>query len=214
MAVFAILAGTFVGVPALVSGQGAGAPAKPAATDLTAVKAMGSPRAPITIEVFSDYQCPQCRQFFETTTRQLVDNYVVPGKVYLVHRDFPLNMHSHSHDAARWASAAAAVGHAQFEAVEKALYAKQDVWGGSGQIEPIVAAALSPADMAKVRKIQSTETPKLDAAIQSDLSLGNTRRVNGTPSVFVTHRGEVTPLPAGGVDYSLLKQYLDYLLQH
>ena len=39
---------------------------KPASTstqDMTALKAMGSREAPITIEVFSDYQCPQCRVF-------------------------------------------------------------------------------------------------------------------------------------------------------
>jgi len=214
--IFVIVAGVILaataGVPATVGAPGP--QVKASAPDLTAIKSQGSPRAPITIEVYSDYQCPQCKQFFETTTRQLIDNYVLPGKVYLVHRDFPLMMHSHSRDAARWASAAALVGRPQFEAAEQALYAKQDLWGATGQIEQVLASALNPADMAKVRKIESSDTAKLDAAIQGDLALGNTRRVNGTPSVFVMHRGEVTPLPAGGVNYSLLKQYLDYLLQH
>ena len=31
------------------------------AQDLTALKSAGSREAPVTIEVFSDHQCPQCR---------------------------------------------------------------------------------------------------------------------------------------------------------
>ncbi len=74
--------------------------------DLTANKSMGSRQAPITVEVFADFQCPQCRNLYLTTTRQLIDNYVTTGKVLLVHHDFPLSMHTYSHQAARWASAA------------------------------------------------------------------------------------------------------------
>ena len=59
-------------------------------------KAIGSPNAPITMEVFSDYQCPSCRALFEETLKPLIADYVALGKVYLVHRDFPLPMHSHS----------------------------------------------------------------------------------------------------------------------
>jgi hypothetical protein len=46
------------------------------------------------------------------------------------------------------------------------------------------------------------------------MALGNTRNVSGTPTVFVTHRGNSTTLPQGGVNYPLLKGYLDYLLAH
>ena len=51
------------------------------------------------MEVFSDYQCPACRGFFENTLRYMINDYVASGKVYLVHRDFPLPMHPYSIDA-------------------------------------------------------------------------------------------------------------------
>ena len=100
--------------------------AKPttAALDLSEAKSLGSKSAPITIEVFEDFQCPACRNFYETTVKQLIDDYVNPGKVYLIHRDFPLDMHPYSHQAARLANAAAELG--QFETVEKALFDSQD----------------------------------------------------------------------------------------
>jgi protein-disulfide isomerase len=190
----------------------AGSAAKSApAQDMTALKSAGSHDAPVTIEVFSDYQCPQCRIFYLDTARQLMQSYIPAGKVYYVHRDFPLSMHSHSREAARWASAAAMAG--VFQSTEEALYSKQDQWGATGKIEDVLASALSPADMKKVRTIEATQGAQIDAAIAKDMNLGESRGVNGTPSIYVFHKGQMTPLPPGGVNYSLLKQYIDYLLQ-
>ena len=189
-----------------------GAQGKASPADLTTAKSLGSREAPITLEVFADYQCPQCRLFYETVTKQLIDNYVSTGKVYLVHRDFPLSMHTYSHQAAHWLNAAAAAGY--YQPVEQALYDKQDTWAPTGQIEPILAGVLSPVEMKKVRLVESTEGSLLDAAVASDMALGNSKHVDGTPTIFVYHKGQTTQLPTGGVNYALLKQYLDYLLTH
>src|SRR5271170_5231015 len=47
------------------------------------VKSYGSPSAPITMEVFSDFQCPACRMLYEQTLKLLINDYVASGKVYL-----------------------------------------------------------------------------------------------------------------------------------
>ena len=185
--------------------------AKLTPAELTAAKSIGSRQAPITLEIFSDYQCPDCKRLHTTTTRQVIDNYVSTGKVYLVHRDFPLSMHTYSRQAARWLNAAAAAG--VYQVTENALYAKQEEWGASGNIEQALASALPAADMRKVRAMEVSQRAQLDAAVQAYMNLGNARNVTGTPSIFVIHRGQMTPLPAGSVSYALLKQYLDYLLQ-
>ncbi len=185
--------------------------AKLTPAELTTAKSMGSRQAPITIEIFSDYQCPDCKRMHLNTTRLVIDNYVSSGKVYLIHRDFPLTMHTHARVAARWLNAAAAAG--LFQATENALYAKQEEWGATGNVEQSLASVLPAADMRKIRVIESTQRAQLDAAVQADMSLASSRNVNGTPSVFVIHRGATTPLPAGSVPYALLKQYLDDLLK-
>ncbi len=179
-----------------------------AAAEITALKALGSKSAPITIEVFSDFQCPACKRTFEETLRPVIDNYVATGKVYLVHRDFPLPMHAHSREAARWANAAAQIG--KFEKVEAALYAKQESWAANGNIEAVVGTVLSPAEMKKVRPL--VQGGQLEAVIDRDVTLGKSRLVNQTPTLFVTKGGETEKLTSG-VTYSLLKQYLDYLLK-
>ncbi|HLW99982.1 MAG TPA: thioredoxin domain-containing protein [Candidatus Acidoferrales bacterium] len=184
--------------------------ARSAHTDIATAKTMGMKSAPIEVEIFSDFQCPVCRQFYFGVTKQLIDEYVTSGKVYLVHHDFPLPIHAHSQEAAKWADAAAAIG--RFQEVEDALYSKQDSWAASGRVDEAVAAALSATEMKRVRAL--VDSSEVGAAIQHDEELGKERNVNGTPSIFVTHKGQMMPLPAQGTTYTLLKQYLDYLLRN
>jgi protein-disulfide isomerase len=172
-------------------------------------KALGSKSAPITIEVFSDYQCPACKLLYVETLRPLMDNYVSTGKVYLIHRDYPLQMHQHSREAARLANAAARFG--SFEKVDAQLYARQESWEKDGNLEGAIAPVLTPANLKRVREL--ARSGKMDPFIESDLALGQARNVNQTPSMFITHHGQMYPLPPGGVSYSLLKRFLDQLLQ-
>ena len=106
------------------------------------VKTYGSKNAPITLEVFGDYECPSCGAFYETTLRQMINNEVAAGKVYIVHRDFPLPMHKYGYEAARWANAAASIG--RFAEAESALYDNQNYWAESGNIEKYMAARFLP----------------------------------------------------------------------
>ncbi len=47
---------------------------------------MGDPNAPITIEEFSDFQCPYCEQFHQNTEPSLRQYYIDTGKVHFVYR--------------------------------------------------------------------------------------------------------------------------------
>ena len=188
------------------------ASAKISAADIAKAKTLGSKEAPILVEIFSDFQCPQCKNFYLGASRRLLEEYAAAGKVYFVHHDFPLPIieHVHSEEAARWANAAAAIG--RFHEVEAGLYTNQDSWGATGKIRDLIAAVLSPADFKRVQAL--VESPEVKTAIQRDKDLGDSRSVNSTPSIFITHKGHTDLLPPSGASYNLLKPYLDYLLQH
>jgi protein-disulfide isomerase len=205
--------------------------AKAAATsDEVPVKAIGSKSAPITMEVFSDYQCPSCRLLYEQTLKPLINEYVATGKVYLIHRDFPLPMHKYSTDAARWVNAGARIG--RYPEVEAALYDNQDAWSADGNIQKFVAAALSPADFKRAEKMVETcvadstgikpaslnLTPQaahecsIDEAIAKDKALGMTVPINQTPTYRFYYKGQGYPPTPGYVSWPILKQFFDSLL--
>jgi protein-disulfide isomerase len=175
--------------------------------DVDPHKAFGSKSAPIVLEVFSDFQCPACKTLFVTTNRQVMDNYVSTGKVYLIHRDFPLPMHAYSRIAARYARAAAEIG--KIEVVEKALFDNQEKWEQTGDVDGILAAVLSSADMAKVRALVKGGT--LEPLIDKDYALGQMYRVNQTPTSVFHSKGQTYPY-SGVMPYETLHQFLDQLL--
>jgi protein-disulfide isomerase len=46
----------------------------------------GDAKALVKLEVFSDYQCPFCKRFWQETEAQIEDAYVKPGKVFFTYR--------------------------------------------------------------------------------------------------------------------------------
>jgi len=191
-------------------------------------KAYGSKTAPITMEVFSDFECPSCKGLYEQTLKMLISDYVASGKVYLIHRDFPLPMHKYSWKAARYADAAAEIG--KFPQVEAALFDNQSAWSTDGSFAKYVEQAVGPADMTTIEKRVSAckddsgvAQPKqdepehhscpLDDAIWHDVALGNKVPVQATPTFVVTYKGKPSTT-SGVVSYAVLKQYFDYLLSH
>lgn len=49
---------------------------------------LGNPKAPVTMFVFEDYQCPYCAMFFSQTEKRVRDTFVKDGKVKMVFRGF------------------------------------------------------------------------------------------------------------------------------
>ncbi len=172
-------------------------------------KALGSPSAPITLEVFSDFQCPACKALYEETLRPLMTEYVQTGKVYLIHRDFPLPMHQYSRQAAFYVNAVQRVNPNKYEQVCTALFGQQTSWSADGKIDAVVAAVMTPVEMKKVRALLNDAEIKAD--IERDIQLGRQVNLTETPTMVITHRMRRYPV-AGNVSYSILRRFLDQLL--
>jgi protein-disulfide isomerase len=205
-------------------------PTKAAMAMSAPVKVYGTKGSPITLELFTDYQCPICQVFYEQTLRNVIQNYVASGKVYVIHHDFPLVMHQYSGQAARWANAAATVG--EFEATEAAIYDNQAAWTADGNIAKFVAHAMPSSDFERVQAIMkdcSTPAPQVttpgadpleksghscpvDSYIAEDIKTGNSTGVNATPTYIIFHNGQRVMLGSGNVSWPILKQAFDTLL--
>ena len=62
---------------------------------------IGAADAPVTLVEFTDYQCPYCVRFTQTTFAQLKADYVDTGKLRIVVKDTPLAMHANARKAAQ-----------------------------------------------------------------------------------------------------------------
>lgn len=175
--------------------------------DIDPAKAFGNKNAPVVMEVYSDFQCPACRQLFLNTIPRVMDNYVDTGKLYLVNRDFPLPMHAYSRLAADYSRAAAHIG--KSEEVEQALFQNQEKWEATGDVKGTVASVLTPAEMKKVQALVDSKT--VDPLIDKDRQLALSVPVNQTPtSIIHTKDGQSYPV-VGYVSFDVLKTLLDQL---
>lgn len=180
-------------------------------SDIDPAKAFGSKTPVLVVEIYSDFQCPVCKQLFTMTLNRVMENYVTgatPCKIYIVHRDFLISYHAYSRAAAEYARAAAHIGRCQ--EVETALFQNQERWEATGDVKGTVASALSPAEMKKVQAL--VDSHAFEALIERDQQLGLAIPVHATPTmVFHTRDGKAYPV-TGMVSYEVLKNFVDRLL--
>ena len=170
--------------------------------------ALGNNTAPITMEVYSDFECPHCKVFHDTILPSVIQDYVNTGKVYLIHRDFPLAMHKYARDAALYAMAAGRLFN-KYEQVSDVLFQNQAAWTASGKVDEYVAKVLTPKEMERVRVM--IRDPQLNHQLDDEIAAGYRAKVNSTPTMILTHRLRVYPVPSD-VSYPLLKRFLDDML--
>jgi protein-disulfide isomerase len=173
----------------------------------------GAPDSPVKIEVFSDYQCPACRTFFLDTIRPILAGYSSSNKVSVVYRDFPLEMHPFARVASHFSIAAQRLGRDRWLRVSEALYLQQTQWSLDGDFEAVLSKVLNSTEWIRLKKLAAD--PAIDAAVQEEVMLGQSKGVNSTPTFFIfTGSGRQLQRVNGPIPYSVLKDYIDRLLKH
>jgi predicted DsbA family dithiol-disulfide isomerase len=138
----------------------------------------GPAGAPVTIVVFTDFECPYCAK-----AAQLLEEVVAahPKSVKLVFKAFPLRSHANAQQAA--AAALAADRHGKFWEFHDRLFA--DFNRLSPQKIREIAVSLGFQEEEFVKEMAA---PEILARIQQDLNDGREAGVRGTPSIFVNGR--------------------------
>ena len=183
-------------------------PAMAAVNDIDLNKTAGDPAAPVTVEVYSDFQCPGCKLMHDSSLPQLQRDFVATGKVYLVYREFPLPIHAHSREAANYAVAAARLS--LYQPVADALFRDQFAWSVNGKVWDTVASVLTLSQQKKVKA--AADGPSALGEILRDVNLGHAVPVTSTPTLVVS-RGSKTYPVSGTLNYAILKSLIDDLLK-
>jgi protein-disulfide isomerase len=221
-----ILAGLFIGGAVIWNGMrpaaiGAGpgssgaAPALAPAVDIADINLEGSPyignpNAPLAMAVWSDFQCPYCKQFEVTTLPQIIEAYVSTGKLRVVFMDFPFQG-SDSIDAARYNQAVWKLYPAQYAAWRAAMYNAQDQGGnqGFGNAASIdtLNATIPGLDAKRIKADVEANAAAYDARIAAERDEGQKVGVNATPSIVVG-----TELIQGALPFADFKAVIDRLI--
>jgi protein-disulfide isomerase len=181
-------------------------PGLAAAPDTIQGNAFGNPKAPILIEVFSDFQCPGCKRFHDEELPLIVKDYVATGKAYLVYRYFPLPQHPYGRKAAELVCACAQLG--KYEPAANILFAKQSAWSLDGKLDQTLAAVLTPAEQKKV--VALVKDPRVQSAIDHDVAEGRALPLAFTPTVLLTYKSRQYKLDGEGLfNYKWMKATLD-----
>jgi protein-disulfide isomerase len=135
----------------------------------------GSPTAPVTVVMFSDFQCPFCSRV-EPTVKQIEDTY--GNKVKIVWKNQPLPFHPNAMPAAKAAMAAYKQG--KFWEMHDLLFANQRDLNDANYEKWAQQIGL---DIAKWKADMAS--PELAAEITADSTEGKALGANGTPSFFI-----------------------------
>lgn len=73
---------------------------EPATVSVAGVPFLGKADAPLTLVMFTDYQCPFCSRFETQTLPEIKRQYIDTGKLRFVVRDLPLPFHPNAPKAA------------------------------------------------------------------------------------------------------------------
>ncbi len=146
--------------------------------DVADSPARGPADAPVTIMVWSDFECPHCRHALPVLER-LVEKHA--PKVRLVHKFYPLRQHTHAEAAAR--AAIAAQGQGRYWQMERALFEHQ--------------TELSESDIDRYAKDLRLDMARFHADVDADRTTKILERdhadaeragLSGTPFILVNGR--------------------------
>jgi protein-disulfide isomerase len=171
----------------------------------------GPPQSPVRIEVYSDFECPHCRDLYLTVIRQILQDY--SNRVCVVYHEFPLFTHRYSQEAARYSEAASRMGQQTLLRVSDALFMDQASWSQTGRIDAVIAKALPREEFQKLKRIM--QDPGVTLEVEKEKQKGLQAGINSTPIVFIYYYGRQQKVDTreGSITYPVMKRFLDSVLK-
>ena len=154
--------------------------------------ALGPQNAPVTVRIFSDFQCPACR-LAEPALKATIDKY--KDRVRFLWDDFPLEpIHANARLAANAARCAENQG--WFWQYHDRLYETQDDWSGEKDARLKFMALAGEFKMDLTVFSECLNRGAEDAKVAEGIAQAQQNRVDQTPTFFINHRRSFIMTPA------------------
>lgn len=148
--------------------------------DYKGLHAEGPKNAPVTLELFGDFQCPPC-----ATASVVLDKLrrEYGSKLRVVYSEFPLQMHRFALPAAMAAEAAGLQDH--FWEMHDLIYQYQTVWSQASDPGPLFAGYAQSLGLDMTRFAADAKSEELLLRIKKESDAGVARGVKNTPTIFI-----------------------------
>lgn len=157
---------------------------------------IGPENAPITLIEFSDYECPYCRQWYQETFPQIMEEY--QGKIRFVYRDFPLvGLHANASPAAEAAYCAGEQG--KYWPFHDKLFSGSYALSTSTYIQYATDLGL---DLTQYK--ECVDTHKYQSTVEDNYQFAADLGIQSTPTFFINGLAIV-----GAQPFSVFKQVID-----
>ncbi len=172
-------------------------------------RTLGESAAPVTLDVWNDYQCPACEKFATETLPKLIDGYVRQGKVKVVYHDFiVIDATTGGHQSADAANAArCAADQGKFWSYQDWLWANQGTEGSGAysiaRLEEFGREAGLDMTTFQACVDKGTHQAEVAAETAEASSPQAVTFVFGTPTVFVNR------VQSPGTDYASVSAAID-----
>jgi protein-disulfide isomerase len=175
--------------------------------DVKGAPTLGPANAPIAVVVFSDFQCPMCRQEAEVIHKQITEAFPTQVRVYF--RDFPLeSLHN-------WARPAAIAGRCVYKLNPAAFWDYHDwvyenqTYIGLDNLNSKLQEFAAAKGLDGMQLSRCIENKTTDPEVKASIAEGNSLSINSTPTLFVNGRRIDGAVPWENLQ-ALLKAEIDH----
>jgi protein-disulfide isomerase len=143
----------------------------------------GSSAAPVWIVEVSDFQCPYCKMWHDSTYATIKREFIATGQVRMAYVNFPLQGHANAVPAAKAAMCAALQG--RFWEMHDALFDSQETWAPLRDPMPKLESLATGVGVKPSEWRECVNGQVIQRLINADRQRGDAAGVTSTPFFFV-----------------------------
>ncbi len=144
---------------------------------------LGDPAAPVKIDLWADFQCPICDQFYTDIEPRLRSTFITTGVLQVTYHDLAF-LGPESKDAAIASRVSEAIGPG-FWPYHDALYANQGTENSGTFSRPHLADIAVALGMDRQAFLTAMDDPTYAAAVQAQAALGSSLGIDSTPTLVI-----------------------------
>ncbi len=164
------------------------------------------PDSAMWVVMISDFQCPYCKQWHDSSMKKVEKEYISTGKIRFAYLHLPLSsIHKHARAEAEAAMCASAQG--KFWQYGELLFAAQPTVGAMNDIEPLLAKSAKQVGLNETAFVACRKGGAVRALVNNDIAQATQSGVQSTPSFII---GDF--LVQGALPYADFRKAIDTAL--